>query len=93
MRLAAQGHYQSPSWSTDERRIFFQSDEDGWYNIWSIDFDPDRGATLGSPRQISFFRGSPHLLSDINLGFAVQPTGLIVPLRENRIDLWLLRSR
>lgn len=93
LRLRGPGHYQSPSWSADGRRIFFQCDEDGWFNIWSIDFDPGSGAAVGGPRQVSFFRGNPYLLSDINLGFAIQPKGLVVPLRENRSDLWLLRTR
>ena len=92
-RLAGPGHYQTPSWSADSKRIFFQSDEDGWFNIWMIDFDPVHGVTVGPPRQSSFFRGSPYLLSDVNLDFVVQPKGLVLPLRENRSDLWLLRTQ
>ncbi|MBN9659399.1 MAG: PD40 domain-containing protein [Acidobacteria bacterium] len=92
LRLAGPGHYQSASWSAGGRRIYYQSDEDGWFNIWLLDFDPARGTPTGPPRQSSYFRGSPYLLSDSNLGFAMQPKGLVVPLRENRGDLWLIRS-
>jgi Tol biopolymer transport system component len=90
--IAPLGHYQSPCWASDGKRIFFQSDKDGWFNVWSVDFDPTTGRLVGPPRQISFFRGSPYLLSDSNLGFAVQPQGLVLPLRENRSDLWLIQS-
>ena len=93
LRLAGPGHYQSPAWSTDGKRLFFQSDEDGWFNIWALDFDPDRAQPVSAPRRISSFRGSPYMLSDSNLGFAVQPAGLVVPLLENRSDLWRIRGR
>jgi Tol biopolymer transport system component len=91
-RLTPPGHYMWPSWSLDGKRIFFQSDEGGWFNIWWIDFDPVQGVPISTPQQSSSFRGSPYLLSDINLGFAVQPRGLVVPLRENRSDLWMIRG-
>jgi Tol biopolymer transport system component/DNA-binding winged helix-turn-helix (wHTH) protein len=93
LQLSGPGHYQSPTWSADGKRLLYQSDEDGWFNIWALDFDPGRGAPAGAPRRISAFRGSPYMLSDSNLGFAVQPAGLVVPLRENRADLWMIRSR
>ena len=92
LQLAGPGHFQTPSWSVDGNRMFFQSDEDGWFNIWVLDFDPVRGVPVGRPRQSSGFRGSPYMLSDNNLGFAVQTNGLVVPLRENRGDLWLIRA-
>lgn len=89
--LTTPGHYLHPSWAADTRRIFFQSDADGWFNLWSIGFDPVSGSLTHSPRQISSFRGSPYLLSDSNLGYAVLKQGIVLPLRENRSDLWLIR--
>lgn len=87
------GPIQSASWAADGKRIYFQTDRDGWFNIWALDFDPSRSRVRGLPVQISSFRGSPYMLSDNNLGFAVQKHGLIVPLRENRSDLWVIRRR
>jgi hypothetical protein len=68
----------------DGEAVFFQAAHGGWFNVWRL--NPD-----SPPEQITHFRGSPHLLSDTNREFAVHRKGLIVNLRENRSDLWLIR--
>lgn len=80
------------AWSADERQVFLQADMDGWFNLWGFQFDPDRGRPFSPPTQLTFFRGNPFLLSDMNLGFTVLSRGLVVSLRENRSDLWLIRQ-
>jgi len=87
------GHYAKPAWSSDGRRIYFQSDASGWFDIWSMDFDPATGKVMTSPRQISHFGRSSYLLSDNNLGFIVQPHGLVVPLHEDLSALWIANGQ
>jgi Tol biopolymer transport system component/DNA-binding winged helix-turn-helix (wHTH) protein len=87
--IISPGHYAKPSWSSDGRHIYFQSDASGWFDIWSMDFDPAMGKPTSAPRQISHFGRSPYLLSDNNLGFVVQPHGLVVPLHEDLSALWI----
>lgn len=87
--ITSPGHYAKPSWSSDGRHIYFQSDASGWFDIWSMDFDPTTGKATSLPRQISHFGRSSYLLSDNNLGFVVQPHGLVVPLHEDLSALWI----
>jgi len=86
------GKYLNPAWSAGERHVFLQADTDGWFNLWGFQFDPEQGRTLSHPTQLTFFRGNPFLLSDMNLGFTVISQGLVVSLRENRSDLWLIKQ-
>ncbi|MBI2686964.1 MAG: PD40 domain-containing protein [Acidobacteria bacterium] len=77
----------NPEWSPDGNRLYFQAARGGWFNIWSLPVRPE----VGTPAPVTNFTGSPHLLSDMNREFAVHPLGLIVSLRENRSDLWLIK--
>lgn len=80
-----------PKWWPDDRAVYFQAGHGGWFNIWRIEIDPVRAQPARGPRQLTDFRGSPYLLSDMNRDFAIHPQGIIVCLRENRSDLWLIR--
>lgn len=63
--------------------LFFQTARGGWFNIWRL--------KNGRSEQWTHFSGNPYLLSDMNRDFAVHSRGLIVSLRENRADLWMIR--
>ena len=71
----------------DGSSVFFQKAEGGWFNVWRL----GTHEPLSSAEQVTHFRGSPYLLSDSNREFAIHPKGLILSLRQNRSDLWMIR--
>lgn len=65
--------------------VYFMAADDGWFNLWRW-----RPAAIAQPERITSFDGGRFHLSDSNTAFCLHPKGIIVSIRENRSDLWMI---
>ena len=81
-----------PHWSRDGRMLYFLSDRSGMFNLWVRRFEPDTGATVGEPFQVTSF-ASPQQTISAELSrsqIAVTSTHLFLPITESAGELWTL---
>jgi Tol biopolymer transport system component/DNA-binding winged helix-turn-helix (wHTH) protein len=69
-----------PRWSPDGRTIYFVSRRGGFFNVWGIHFDPEKGRPAGEPFRVSAFE-RPNLMVPQN----IQPVELSIT--KNRLLL------
>ncbi|MBM3739449.1 MAG: hypothetical protein FJW39_27080 [Acidobacteria bacterium] len=65
--------------------VYFMAADEGWFNLWRW-----RSAATTQPERITSFDGGRFHLSDSNTEFCLHPKGIIVSIRENRSDLWMI---
>jgi len=65
--------------------IFFVAAFDGWFNLWKLNL-----AKMSRPERITSFEGGQFHMSDSNCDFGLHPQGVIVSIRQNRSDLWMI---
>jgi Tol biopolymer transport system component len=83
-----------PRWSPDGRLIYFISKRGGLFNVWAVEFDPDRGTNLGEPFQVTRFDGSgefiPPNMDRVEL--AVGRGRLAIPVVKPTGGIWMLEN-
>jgi Tol biopolymer transport system component/DNA-binding winged helix-turn-helix (wHTH) protein len=82
-----------PRWAPDGRTLYFLSPASaGYFNVWGVRIDPERGAGVGAPFQVTHF-DSPRLHVDPDLWtseIGISRTRLVVPLRSIKGSIWLM---
>ncbi len=81
-----------PRWAPDGRTIYFISRRAGFINMWGRRFDPQRGAPVNDPFQVTDFNTPsrmvlPHISG---LHIALVHKNLIMPLTDVRASIWVL---
>jgi Tol biopolymer transport system component len=95
-RIAAEHAWpDKPRWSPDGRTLYFLSPASaGYFNVWGVRIDPERGAALGAPFQVTHF-DSPRLHIDPDMEtceIGIARTRLVVPLRTVKGSIWLMSN-
>jgi WD40-like Beta Propeller Repeat len=81
-----------PRWAPDGRALYFLSNHGGFYNLAGIRFDPDTGATIGQPFEVTHF-ASPSLMitpwmARIEIGIAAHR--VVLPMQSSTGSIWML---
>jgi Tol biopolymer transport system component len=82
-----------PRWSPDGHTLYFLSrGSDGYFNLWGVRMDPERGVQVGSPFQITHFN-SPRwrIEPDVRrIQIGVAPGRLVLPMQSVKGSIWVL---
>jgi hypothetical protein len=82
-----------PRWAPDGRTLYFISRRPaGYFNLWALRFDPDRGAPVGQPYAVSAF-DSPGLYISPYLERAeldVASKHVVLTMRTVTGSVWML---
>ena len=84
-----------PRWSPDGKTLYFLSPSAGFFNLWGVHIDPNRGAQVGAPFQITHF-DSPRWHVDPDMGGSCDvgiATGrLVLPMRTVKGSIWMMSA-
>ncbi len=84
-----------PRWSPDGRTIYFVSRSgSGYFALWGVRFDPERGVQAGAPFLVKAF-DSPrwHIDPDLTpMEMGVAKGVLALPMRSVKGSIWLLSN-
>jgi Tol biopolymer transport system component len=83
-----------PRWSPDGRAIYFVSNRTGFFNVWGIRFDPEKGDPVGEPFRVTNFESPGQMiLSDVKvMETALTSDHLILPIMEVSGGIWILEN-
>ena len=81
-----------PRWSSDGKTIYFLAEHNGYMNVFSVSFDPDRGTSDGEVRQITDFKSPDFEIAQVipNVGFSVIGDKLMLTIAQTSGGAWLL---
>ena len=81
-----------PRWSPDGRTIYFLSRRGGFFNVWGIHFDPEKGRPAGEPFRVSAFERPrlmvPHMISPVAL--SITKNRLLLTMSKVSGGIWML---
>jgi Tol biopolymer transport system component/DNA-binding winged helix-turn-helix (wHTH) protein len=81
-----------PRWSPDGKTIYYVSGHEGFFNVWGIRFDPQKGTTVGGPFQITSLEKPsvmvPNTISYV--GLSVTQRKLAITVLEQSGSIWVL---
>jgi Tol biopolymer transport system component/DNA-binding winged helix-turn-helix (wHTH) protein len=81
-----------PRWSPDGRTIYFLSRRRGFFNVWGIHFDPEKGRPAGEPFRVSAFERPrlmvPHMISPVAL--SITKNRLLLTMSKVSGGIWVL---
>jgi Tol biopolymer transport system component/DNA-binding winged helix-turn-helix (wHTH) protein len=83
-----------PRWAPDGRIIYFLSRQSGFYDVWGIRFDLEKGTTVGDSFRVTDF-GTPALMipNDMDkVGLSLTRDKLTLPLTEASGGIWVLNE-
>jgi Tol biopolymer transport system component/DNA-binding winged helix-turn-helix (wHTH) protein len=81
-----------PRWSPDGRTIYFLSRRGGFFNVWGIHFDPEKGRPAGEPFRVSAFE-RPNLMvpQTISLvALSITKSRLLLTMSKVSGGIWVL---
>ena len=82
-----------PRWSPDGRTLYFLSrGSDGYFNVWGVPIDSNRGVQAGAAFQVTHF-SSPdwHIYPDMSsIGMDVARDKLVLPMQRVKGSIWIL---
>ena len=92
MLLPTSSTTDKPRWAPDGRTLYFLMKRGGFYNLAGIRFDPDKGATIGQPFEVTHF-ASPSLMitpwmARIDIGIAAHRA--VLPMMSSTGSIWML---
>jgi eukaryotic-like serine/threonine-protein kinase len=82
-----------PRWSADGKRLYFLSSKGGSFlNLWSVEFDPDRGVPVGQPVQLSHFDSPGFIISPrlTTAELGVSSDRVLLTMRAATGAVWML---
>lgn len=81
-----------PRWSADSRMIYFLSNRSEFLNVWVRRFEPATRQPVGELTQVTHFDSLARIIPSrmVQVGVAVAPDRVIVPLSETSSDIWVL---
>ena len=93
--LPAIGHWDDkPRFSPDGKVIYYLSERHGFFNVWGIRFDKDRGVLTGKPFRVTNFESPdlmvPTFISPVELSIAKDK--FVVNLAEVSGSIWMLEK-
>lgn len=93
--LPAIGHWDDkPRFSPDGKVIYYLSERHGFFNVWGIRFDKDRGSLMGNPFRVTNFESPdlmvPTFISPVELSIAKDK--FVVNLAEVSGSIWMLEK-
>ena len=87
------GHWDDkPRWSPDGKVIYYLSERHGFFNVWGIHFDKDRGIPIGKPFRVTSFESPDLMVPTIVPPYELSITKdkLVVNLAEVSGSIWML---
>ena len=81
-----------PRWAPDGRMLYFVTSREGFFNVWGIRFDVDRGKPEGAPFQITKFQSPGFKVpTDIyGVDFSLTKEKLVLPIERASGSIWIL---
>jgi Tol biopolymer transport system component/DNA-binding winged helix-turn-helix (wHTH) protein len=83
-----------PRWSSDGKKIYFIAEHNGYLNVFSAPFDPNRGTSNGEIRQITDFKSPEFAIAQVipSIGFSVVGDRFMLTMAQTSGGVWLLDS-
>jgi len=93
--IPAMGHWDDkPRFSPDGEVIYYLSERHGFFNVWGIHFDKNRGGPVGKAFRVTSFESPdlmvPTFISPVELSIAKDK--LVVNLAEVSGSIWMLEK-
>jgi Tol biopolymer transport system component len=81
-----------PRWSPDGKTIYYLSGLGGFYNVWGIRFDPNKGRPVGGPFRVTAFEKLSLMVPNSipYVGLSVTQDKLAVTMEEQSGSIWML---
>lgn len=79
-------------WAPDGKAIYFISNrESPFFDVWGIDFDPAKGATIGKEYRVTHYDNPGRVISSgAGSELGVSATRLVLPVLETSGSVWML---
>jgi Tol biopolymer transport system component len=91
-----EGKYQDdkPRWSPDGKTLYFMSTRTGFFNLWGIRIDPDKGKPVGEPFLVKAFEspGQRVLQSAGEMELGLSEQRLVLPITQVTGNIWVLEN-
>ena len=81
-----------PRWSPDGKTIYYVSGVSGFFNVWGIRFDPNKGKPVGEPFRVTAFEKPSLMVPDFiaYVGLSVTQNKLAITVAEQSGSIWML---
>ena len=81
-----------PRWSPDGKTIYYVSGKGGFFNVWGIRFDPNKGKPVGEPFRVTAFEKPGLMIPNFMqyVGLSVTQHKLAITVAEYSGSIWML---
>jgi Tol biopolymer transport system component/DNA-binding winged helix-turn-helix (wHTH) protein len=81
-----------PHWSPDGKMIYFLSARSGFFNVWAIRFDPDRGKPLGDPFPVTALDSPSQMVPKFipTIALSLTQDRLVLTMGQDSGNIWVL---
>ena len=81
-----------PHWSPDGKIIYFVSGRSGFFNVWGVRFDPERGKTAGDPFPVTTFDSPSQMVPQFipTVALSLTQDRLVLTVAQVSGSIWVL---
>jgi len=81
-----------PHWSPDGKAIYFVSGRSGFFNVWGVRFDPEKGKTVGNPFPVTAFDSPSQMVPNFipTVALSLTQDRLVLTVAQVSGSVWVL---
>jgi Tol biopolymer transport system component/DNA-binding winged helix-turn-helix (wHTH) protein len=81
-----------PRWAPDGKTVYYVSGNGGFFNVWGIRFDPNKGKPVGEAFRVTAFEKPSLMVPDFiaYVGLSITQNKLAITVAERSGSIWML---